>query len=90
VVWAETLWSVYYGRSIVSPAFEAIVQGFATFGAFLTVASALVAFIAFSNGEEPSDIANAAGLGLAVGFLPGLIAGGYIFVHLAAQGWFLG
>jgi hypothetical protein len=66
------------------------VQGFATFGAFLTVASALVAFIAFSNGEELSDIADAAGLGLAIGFLPGLIAGAYIFVHLATQGWLLG
>jgi len=74
----------------VSPAFEATVQGFATFGAFLTVASALVAFIAFWNGEELSDIADAAGLGLAVGFLPGLIAGGYIFVHLATQGRLLG
>ena len=79
-----------YCRSIVSPTFEATVQGFATLGAFLTVASALVAFIAFLNGEELSDIADAAGLGLAMGFLPGLIAGGYIFVHLATQGWLLG
>jgi hypothetical protein len=74
----------------VSPSFDATVQGFATFGAFLTVASALVAFIALLNNEEPSDIADAAGLGLAVGFLPGVIAGGYIFVHIATQGRLLG
>ncbi len=65
---------------------DAIIQGFAVFAAYLTVASAMLAWLADRQGMSMAETADAAGLGLAIGFLPGLIAGIYVFVQVGVNG----
>jgi len=66
--------------SVVStPIYVGLVEGFAALGAVVGVASASLAFLALITGRSIQEIGNAVNYGIAYGFLPGALLGGYIF-----------
>jgi hypothetical protein len=60
--------------------FTATVQGFAALGAVTGVSAAYLAFLVLATGGSTDDVSHAVDLGVAIGFLPGLIAAGVVFV----------
>jgi hypothetical protein len=65
---------------------NAIDQSFAGAASFLAVASAFIAWIAHEDELSIGQIADAAGLGLAIAFWPAIVVGGYMFIDVWASG----
>jgi hypothetical protein len=65
---------------------EGFVQAFAGLASFVAVGSGLTAFVAWRDQQTAAEIADAAGLGLAVAFIPGLVFAGVIYVNVATSG----
>lgn len=63
--------------------FVGLVEGFAGLGSVVGVVSALCAFLGLVAGNSADDIGRGINYGVAVGFVPGLILGGFIFIAAA-------
>lgn len=64
---------------------NALLQAFAALGSVVGVISACAAFLAFVVGNDPDEIGGAAGVGLAIGFAPGVVAAVYVYQQIASQ-----
>jgi hypothetical protein len=66
--------------------FQATLHAAADVSALLGVASAFYAWLAWRDGLDLAGIADAAGAGLALAFLPALAVGGYSYLDISLGG----
>jgi len=79
-------WSSLATSDFDLESWEAVVQAFAVTSSFLAVASGYVAWIARRANLTVGEVADAAGLGLAIAFSPSMLAGGYAYLEVLLTG----
>jgi hypothetical protein len=65
---------------------DALLAAFANLAAIVGTGSGWVAWIAMQDGEDIPGIADAAGLGAAIAFLPALVVTAYVYVATTVSG----
>jgi len=72
---------------VQSVSFDALLQGFAALASILGSYSGYAAFLALVAGDplDEDEVGRAANIGLAIGFVPGIVAAVYLYQHLVSR-----